>query len=110
RPGLAEPVPVILHAAFEIANAGEVLVELALIVDAEGALEPARFVAQGIEHAGAAEELRFALPERVLRIGPEELIEQDVGAILGGQRGTAGAPGKSLVVKTAEAGAALDAQ
>ena len=66
--------------------------------------------AKGIEHAGPADELGFALVERLRRIGPEELIEEDVRPILGGHGRAAGAPGKGLILIAAEAGAAFDAQ
>ena len=110
RLGSAEPIAFVLHAAFEIANAGEVFVELLAVVGAERTAEAGCFGSQRIEHAGPADELRFALLQRCGRIGAEELIEENVRAILGGDRRAAGAPGEGLIVIAAEAGAAFDAE
>src|SRR4051812_33147575 len=88
---------------FEVAHAGEVLVEAALVAGAEVALEIAGLIRHGIEDASAGVELADLRVDLLGRPLKEKLAEDTGGALFRRDRDAGACPGES-------AGADIDAE
>ena len=96
---------------FDITNRIEVLVELRLVLFAEAALQAFGFVSHGIEHTAGPASARFACSDFFGKFGEKEFVEEDVRAVLGGDRSAPASPRQRLINRAAaKAGTSMNAK
>ena len=83
RPRFGHPVEIGLHLLLDLADRGEVLVQLLLIVLAELRIQPLGGRVDHIKDRASATRRLFAGSDFLGRLGAEQTIEDDVRTILG---------------------------